>query len=207
MDRLDRHAGEGSPDEALCERILAGDSAAEASLMERLQPGLRLILYRASGGDRELAAELSQETLLIILRRLRTTGLNDPAGLAAFAAQTARNLAIANRRKDGRRRTDIDLEALDAIPAPGRGHPEQIAVSRLGAIVSRVLDQLPTDRDRLVLQRFYLHEEDKAEICRDLQLSDLAFNQVLFRARNRFRSLLNAAGLKKDDLLDSEHAP
>jgi RNA polymerase sigma-70 factor, ECF subfamily len=207
MDRLDARADESSPEVALCERIRAGDSAAEASLMERLQPGLRLILHRASGGDRELTAELSQETLLIILRRLRSTGLDDPAGLAAFAAQTARNLVIAARRKDSRRRTDINLEALDATPAPDRSHPELISVSRLGTIVARVLDQLPTERDRVVLQRFYLHEEEKAEICRDLQLTDLAFNQVLFRARNRFRSLLAAAGFGKEDLLDSEHTP
>jgi RNA polymerase sigma-70 factor (ECF subfamily) len=193
-------------DAALCDRIRSGDANAEASLIERLQPGLRVVLYRATGGDRELAAELSQETLVVVLKRLRATGLNDPGGLAAFAAQTARNLAIAHRRKDGRRRTDTDLDALAAIPAPVRDHPEQAALSRLGAIVAQTLEQLPTERDRSVLKRFYLNEEDKEAICRDLQLSDLAFNQVLFRARGRFRSLLSAAGLEKRDLLDSGEA-
>jgi len=134
---------------------------------------------------------------------LRDTGLNDPDGLAAFAAQTARNLAIAHRRKDGRRRTDIDHEALDAIPTPGRDSHSQVELSTLGVIVAQTLDQLPTERDRSVLKRFYLQEEDKEKICRDLQLSDLAFNQILFRARGRFRTLLSAAGLEKRDLLDA----
>jgi RNA polymerase sigma-70 factor (ECF subfamily) len=139
-----------------------------------------------------------------MIKRLRTSGLNDPSELIAFAAQTARNLATAHRRKDGRRRTQADLEAIDSAPDPGRGQSEQIAAHRLGGIVQRLLDHLPTDRDRLVLKRFYLQEDDKADICHDLQLSDLAFNQVLFRARNRFRELLSVAGLKKDDILDLE---
>jgi RNA polymerase sigma-70 factor (ECF subfamily) len=139
-----------------------------------------------------------------MIKRLRTTGIRDPSELAAFAAQTARNLAIAQRRKDARRSTQTDLEAIDMASDPCRSPPEQVSVGKLGPLVQRLLDQLPTDRDRTVLKRFYLHEEDKASICHDLSLSDLAFNQVLFRARNRFRELLDSAGLQKDDLLDSE---
>ena len=188
----------------LCERIHASDHQAETLLVERLQPGLRLVLNRATGGDLELARELCQETLIVVIKRLRSSILRDPSELAAFAAQTARNLAIAHRRKDGRRRTQVDLDAVNMAFDPGRGQPEEVAVGKLGALVQRLLDQLPTERDRSVLKRFYLHEEDKDVICHDLSLSDLAFNQVLFRARNRFRELLSSAGLKKDDLLESE---
>jgi RNA polymerase sigma factor (sigma-70 family) len=188
----------------LCQRIQASDRKAEALLVARLQPGLRLILHRATGGDLELARELCQEALVILIKRLRSAGLNDPSELAAFAAQTARNLAIAHRRKDARRRTQPDSEALDIAPDPSLGQPEQVDIGKLGSIVQYLLDQLPTDRDRSILRRFYLHDEDKGAICRDLSLTELAFNQVLFRARNRFRELLNDRGLKKEDLLDSE---
>ena len=54
-----------------------------------------------------------------------------------------------------------------------------------------------------MLTRLYLKEDDKDAICRDLELTDLAFNQVIFRARNRFRSLLSSAGFQKADLIDS----
>jgi RNA polymerase sigma-70 factor (ECF subfamily) len=188
----------------LCERIHASDPKAEALLVERLQPGLRLILHRATGGDLDLAHELCQETLIIVIKRLRTSTLREPSELAAFAAQTARNLAIAHRRKDARRRTQADLDSVNMAFDLGRSQPEEVAVGRLGAIVQRLLDQLPTERDRSILKRFYLHEEDKDTICHDLSLSDLAFNQVLFRARNRFRELITSAGLKKDDLFESE---
>jgi RNA polymerase sigma-70 factor (ECF subfamily) len=191
----------------ICAQIKAGNRQAEGALVERLQPGLRLVLQRATGGDLELARELCQETLVILLKRLRTVELGDPAELAAYAAQTARNLAIAHHRKEGRRRTEANMEAVESVSDPSRGQASQVAASWLGALVQRLLGELPTDRDRLVLKRYYLEEDDKTIICRDLQMSDLAFNQVLFRARNRFRDLLGNAGVGKDDVFDSEQAP
>jgi RNA polymerase sigma-70 factor (ECF subfamily) len=190
----------------ICDGIKAGSREAEAALVDCLQPGLRLVLRRATGGDLELARELCQETLVILLKRLRTAGLTDPSELAAFAAQTARNLAIAHHRKEGRRRTEANIEAIESVSDPRRDQTEQLAANRLGVIVHRLLGELPTDRDRMVLKRYYLHEDPKADICRDLEMSDLAFNQVLFRARNRFRDLLSSAGIAKEDLFDSEHA-
>ena len=205
MNELEGRKDAEDSNSDLCGRIKEGSPEAEAVLVDRLQPGLRLVLQRATGGDLELARELCQETLVILLKRLRTVGLSDPSALSAYAAQTARNLAIAYHRKEGRRRTDTNIEAIEFVSDPRRGQSEQVAANRLGAIVHRLLGELPTDRDRMVLKRYYLQEEDKADICRDLQMSDLAFNQVLFRARNRFRDLLCSAGVSKDDVVDSEN--
>ena len=188
----------------LCARIRAGDSDAETVLITRLQSGLRLVAHRASGGDLELARDVCQEALVILIRRLRTTGLEDPAGLEAFAAQTARNLVIAARRKHQRQATATDMEALAAVADPRQRVPEELASGRLGALVRRLVAELPRARDRTILTRFYLNEDDKSEICRDLNLTDLGFNQVLFRARNRFRQLVIQAGIDKHDFLDSE---
>jgi RNA polymerase sigma-70 factor (ECF subfamily) len=188
----------------LCARIRAGDSEAETALIMQLQSGLRLIAYRASGSDFELARDVCQEALVIVLRRLRTTGLEDPAGLPAFAAQTARNLAIAARRKKIRQCTATDMDALAAAPDPRRLLPEQLASGRLAALVRQLVAELPRDRDRTVLTRYYLAEEDKADICRDLNLTELGFNQVIFRARNRLRQLLLEAGIERQDFTDLE---
>jgi RNA polymerase sigma-70 factor (ECF subfamily) len=186
----------------LCKRIHTQDPQAESVLVERLQPGLRLILRRATGGDIELARDLLQETLTIIILRLRSTPLNDPAGLPAFAAQTARHLAFAHARKQNRQRTRVDLEAIDAVEDNKRDQSATMTVERLSRIVHRLLDELSMERDRIVLRRYYLEEEDKQVICHDLSLSELALNQVLFRARQRFRVLLDDAGFRKEDVLD-----
>ena len=53
----------------------------------------------------------------------------------------------------------------------------------------RVLAELKNDRDREILSRYYIADEAKEDICRDLELSDLHFNRVLFRARQRYREL------------------
>jgi RNA polymerase sigma-70 factor (ECF subfamily) len=194
----------GHSNRTLCARIRAGDTDAESILITRLQSGLRLVAHRASGGDLELSRDICQETLVILLRRLRTTGLDDPSGLEAFAAQTVRNLIIAVRRKNQRQRTAPDSEALEGVPDPRPLVPAEEASGRLAILVKRLLAELPGDRDRAILTRFYLNEDDKSEICRDLNLTDLGFNQVLFRARNRLRQLLIEAGFDKYDLLDSE---
>jgi hypothetical protein len=53
------------------------------------------------------------------------------------------------------------------------------------AIVRRLIGELPTARDRQLLLRFYVAEEEKESIGADLGLDSLHFNRVLFRARQR----------------------
>jgi len=56
-------------------------------------------------------------------------------------------------------------------------------------------------RDRELLVRFYLQEESKEELCRAFGLTELHFNRVIHRARDRFRDLLRQRGLSKSDFL------
>ncbi len=64
--------------------------------------------------------------------------------------------------------------------------------------VRQVIGELKTERDRQLLLRFYLAEDDKEQICSDLGLSSLHFNRVLFRARQRFKVLLEqTAGIMR----------
>jgi RNA polymerase sigma-70 factor (ECF subfamily) len=56
--------------------------------------------------------------------------------------------------------------------------------------VRKLIGELPTDRDQQLLLRFYVAEEEKETICAELGLDSLHFNRVLFRARQRFKELL-----------------
>jgi DNA-directed RNA polymerase specialized sigma24 family protein len=53
-----------------------------------------------------------------------------------------------------------------------------------------------------MLKRFYLEDHDKEHICREMQLTEAAFNQALSRARRRFRQILEERGFAKRDLLN-----
>jgi RNA polymerase sigma-70 factor (ECF subfamily) len=184
----------------LTARVRRGDTGAEDELCRRFERGLLRILQRATG-DRELARELCQETLLIVLKRVRSGSLEDPARLAAFAAQTARNLAIAEHRKAQRRGTQTGSHEIDQWPDP---HPSQAEIEEANsaaAAVRKLLAELRSERDRTVLIRYYLNDEDKETICNDLHLTAIVFHQVLVRARNRLRALLGKHGLADRDLL------
>jgi RNA polymerase sigma-70 factor (ECF subfamily) len=116
-------------------------------------------------------------------------------------------LVTAARRKTQRQRTESCAETIEAIADPRPAAQEQLSAGRVAAILNRIVAELPGERDRTVLIRFYLKEDDKCDICRDLNLSELGFNQVVFRARNRLRQLLIESGFEKRDLLDWESCP
>ena len=191
------------PGGELSRRIREGDRSAEAELVRQFEPGLRVILRRRTGGDRGLLQDLVQETLLIVLQRLRGAGIDDPHKLAAFAAQTARNLAIASLRKSERQKTDVDSEATHRNADPGNDVDERAADHEAALAVRALLRELPHPRDRLMLKRFYLDDDDKEVICRDFELNEAAFNQALSRARRRFRRILEERGFSKRDLLSA----
>jgi RNA polymerase sigma-70 factor, ECF subfamily len=195
-----RMADSGSADTDLAHRIRAGDRQAEAELSSRFERGITQILVRQTRNF-ALAQELCQETLIIVLKRLRSQPLDTPEKLSAFVAQTARNLAFAERRKEKRRRTDAAGEEMNDMPDEQRDQEDDAQRESAAAAVRAVLAEMKSARDRMLIVRYYLREEDKDVICRELNVTPPSFNVVLFRARSRFLELLKKRGLGGRDLL------
>jgi RNA polymerase sigma-70 factor, ECF subfamily len=187
-------------DTELAQQIYAGDKRAEAELFTRFGTGVRQILLRVTGNS-PAAEDLCQETLIVTLQRLRSKPLEDPSRLAAFIAQTARSLALAERRKERRRRTDLDSEAISEVPDLAHGQESEAQIDSIAAAVQKLLRELRSERDQLLLVRYYLRGEDRVEICRDLEITEASFNVALFRARARFQQLLARHGLREADLM------
>jgi RNA polymerase sigma-70 factor (ECF subfamily) len=97
-------------------------------------------------------------------------------------------------RPDKRAATSV-LETLEDEPVGDRQIEEKLA-SR----VRMALRGMGGARDREVLLRFYLRDEDGETICRDLDLTPQQLARVLHRARGRLRKLLESDGMKKTDL-------
>ncbi len=183
--------GEAAIAADLVRRIAGGDAAAEAEMVERYSRGLVFMLRRMTGNP-DLADDLHQDAFQIVLERLRGEGLAEPERLAGFLNRTARNLFIADYRKKTRRKTG----GFEQAEAPADPAPDQLSRALLDeetALVRELIDRLEPDRDRQLLYRFYIVEEAKERICADLELSSLHFNRVLFRARRRFKTLLQRA--------------
>jgi DNA-directed RNA polymerase specialized sigma24 family protein len=80
---------------------------------------------------------------------------------------------------------------LDAV-SPRAGQLGELLERENAALVRRVLHELGNERDRQILLRFYIAEEDKERLSEDFGLSSLQFNRVLHRARQRYKELLVA---------------
>jgi RNA polymerase sigma-70 factor (ECF subfamily) len=72
--------------------------------------------------------------------------------------------------------------------------------THIAARVKELIRGMGSVRDRTILVRFYLDEEDRESICRDLKITPAQFAKVLHRARTRLRTLLESDGLKRSDL-------
>ena len=181
----------------LVRRIQAGDPAAESELVARFSHGLLLMLRRLVRNP-ALADDLHQETLALVLAKIRGGEVREPERLAAFLRSTARNLFIADRRKEARYRAFDEGEEEGLRPLPVRAGSDPAPLDRVLAEeearqVQRLLDELRFDRDRQLLIRFYLSDDSKEEICEDLEIEPLRFNKVLFHARERLRELWERA--------------
>ena len=67
---------------------------------------------------------------------------------------------------------------------------DEASRQQIAGVVARLLEELGVSRDREILRRYYVDEADKAQICGELDISPTHFNRVLFRAKQRFRTLL-----------------
>jgi RNA polymerase sigma-70 factor (ECF subfamily) len=187
------------PEETAASASLPQQSSFDpSSFFQQHYPGLRALLTRRSG-DAALASDLLGEAIEIALRKYGAGQIRKPQEMAGYVFQVAMNL-LRNHRRNSNNRPDrrADSAVLEVMPAEAPPI-DGTADSRLSARVTAMIMQLPTARDRDLVKRFYLDEEDKESICRDLGLTPLHFDKVIFRARQRMRALLEAKGFKKTD--------
>ena len=138
------------------------------------------------------ADDIRQETLLRVLRSLRKGAIDHPERLGAYVNTVCNNVMLEMFRRNKR---------LDELP-PGdipSGHPGaesgMLDEERRG-LVRRALDELP-DKDRELLQRIFLDEQDKDLVCKEFSVSRDYLRVLLHRARTRLRTALyqgHAAG-------------
>lgn len=181
---------EGTRARQLVARIRSGERAAEEEMVATYSRGL-LFYLRHRCGDPALADDLHQETFKIVLLRLREQGLDDPSRVAGFLRRTAQNLLLAGYRKAARRRTQNDEAAVQAEPDRARDPQAAALLKESVQIVRSVISELPNDRDRHLLYRFYVAEEEKDAICEELDITPGHMKRVLFRARQRFKEQLS----------------
>jgi len=139
-------------------------------------------------GPQELDDKV-HDTFLVVVQAIRRGELREPQRLMGFVRTIVRRQVAAHidkvvaSRKD---QTDLDSNIRVADP---RSNPEEAAIfHQRNDIIHRVLAEL-SQRDREILNRFYLLEQSQDQICLEMTLSETQFRLLKSRAKARFGEL------------------
>jgi len=171
----------------LVTRIERGDATAEAALLAALAPRVRAMLL-ARTRDADLAGDLTQDTLIAVLRAARAGQVRDGAAIRSFALGVARNLLANHRRASfGRNAEPLDERVVAAIEQDEHERREREALLR------RALAGL-SETDRQILLLTLVENLKPAAIASRMGVSAEAARTRKTRALRRVKDEL-------DDLL------
>lgn len=173
----------------LTKRIQAGSRRAEEEFVKTYSRSVRLLLLNRTQNP-DIAKDCCQQTLLITLIKIRAGDIVKPESLMSFLKRTATNVATAHFRKE-RRYISLNDGIFSAPTGTDNDAEQDIDSETIRLMLNNVLDLLTVERDREILRRFYLRDEEKSIIQIDLDISSAHFDRVLYRAKSRLRQLLN----------------
>ncbi len=187
----------------LVARIHAGDREAESEFAETFSYGLMKLLLKITK-DSDISKDCCQETFLITLNKMRAGGIVSPESLASFLRSTAVSVAITYFRNEKRYSCLGDKVFLLRSETGNTGARDKDSETTR-SLLNGILDRLTVSRDREILQRFYLQEESKRNICSDFEIKLEHFDRVLYRAKKRVCLILDSHKDVKALLFKSLH--
>jgi RNA polymerase sigma-70 factor, ECF subfamily len=162
-------------------RIAAGDDLAAEELYLKIR-SMQMYFERKLGAEH--GADAYHDLYVYLLHRIRIGAIREPERILGYVHAIAKGQCIQSGR--GRARiVDLDDQEL-GDPAP---NPEQLARNEeMREIAMRVLRSL-SKRDREMLIRFYLDEQDAQTIQKAMGLTLNQFRLIKSRAKRRFEVL------------------
>jgi RNA polymerase sigma-70 factor, ECF subfamily len=178
---------------SLVERIRGGEREAETELMRTYARGVRAVVRHHCRPGESQIDDITQDVLAMLLARLRAGAIQDLQALPHYLRVAIRNACAAHYRKQ----TNWTQDAAGESPS-STGDPEASAQrQQLRQVVRTLIAELPVERDREVLRRFYLQDHDRDQVCRALGIDEAHFHRVVFRARQRLREAFARIGVHK----------
>lgn len=160
--------------------IASGKGASDlAELVRSYQAGVWRYL-RFLGADESLADDLTQETFLAVWKRHFVD--HTPAATRQYLRTTARNLFLMSLRRRDRQPTLEKIELADEVWQQLGGDDEETMLDALRACVESL-----TGRARQAIDLCYRHNHSRAEIGREMDLSEDGVKSLLRRTRELLR--------------------
>ena len=175
-------------DVAIIRRVLAGDEAAFAELVNKYQKPVHTLAWRKIG-DFHIAEDITQDTFLKVYQRLST--LKDPNQFSGWLYVITANLCATWLRKkriqiQPLEDTDTTMIQEDAYSRHVTEERSKTASESQREVVKQLLAKLK-ESERTVMTLHYLGEMTVAEISRFLGVSTSTIKSRLRRARNRLK--------------------
>jgi RNA polymerase sigma-70 factor (ECF subfamily) len=189
------------PDPTLIQRAKRGETAALGSLLAEVGPVVAQWAM-ARTGDPDEAADLAQEVLILMTRKLAS--FRGESRFLTWLFTVTRNQAIERHRSLARRERKMErLTSHMAKEKPvTRGPESKIDEARIRNVVGTFLRELP-QRQREVFQMAEIQGLTSPEIGRILGLEPGSVRAALFKARRTLRRRI----LDQHPELVEEYAP
>jgi len=181
-------------DENYLRALAARDPNAENSFVEYFTGPVRSKL-RARLRSPDLVRDASQETFLRVFRYFQSgKTLDNPASLPGFVHTVCHNVSLELLRSFTRH--SQMPENAPETEDPSWGPEAMAASSERSSLVARVLEEMP-EKERRLIQRVCLDEEDKDAICREFHVDREYLRVLVHRARIRFRNVMEQSNKTK----------
>jgi RNA polymerase sigma-70 factor, ECF subfamily len=172
-------------DAAYLDGLSAGDPAVEQHFAQYFGE-LLLIVLRARQYRSDVINDIRQETMLRVLKAVRSREIRDPRCLRSYVHSVCKNVIREFGRFD--RRTSLSSEDCPE-PVDDRADSErELVTQERQMLVREVIADMPM-KDRELLQAV-LEEKTSAEICREFGVDANYLRVKMHRAREKFRQAI-----------------
>lgn len=173
------------PDPALVQRAKEGDRESLKALLEQVSPSVRQWAL-AHTGDPDRAADLSQEVLILLLRKI--SSYRGESRFLTWVFTITRNQALEEVRRKGRQNRKMMRFRAESGASTETINPggERVDRERVRTVVDTFVMDLPV-RQREVFQMADLQGLTSPEIGEILQLEPVSVRAALLKARRSLR--------------------
>jgi len=173
-------------DAGYLERLAARDPEVERHFHDYFSELIRIKL-RSRQFPPHAIDDIRQETFLRVLQAVRRDGIRDPERIGAFVNSTCNFVAMEFGRAGARHKVpDTEMpDVRDERPDSERAMLATEARTQVRAILEKM-----SDKDRRLLSAVFLEERSSEEICRQFGIDGNYLRVLLFRARNKFRQMM-----------------
>jgi RNA polymerase sigma-70 factor, ECF subfamily len=178
-------------DEALIERIAAGDKLAMQVLFARHQVRVYRFVLRLVR-DQSVAEELIGEVFLDVWRQAGRFEARSTASTWLLAIARYKALSALRRRTD----QELDDEKAATIEDPGDSPEVSVLKKNKGEVLRQCLTAL-TPEHREIIDLVYYHEKSVEEVAQIVGIGENTVKTRMFYARKRLSELLKAAGIDR----------